>query len=164
MSPRPYNVLFLCTGNSARSIIAESLLNGLGGGRFHAFSAGSHPAGRVHPLALEVLSRGGYPVEGLRSKSWDEFARPEAPRIDFVITVCGNAANEACPAFPGGAVRAHWGVSDPAAVEGTDEDKLRAFRRTLDVLRRRVQQFTGLPFESTHPRALRDAMADIGQA
>ena len=162
--PAPLHVLFLCTGNSARSIIAESLLNALGGGRFRASSAGSHPTGRVHPLALEVLARGGYPVEGARSKGWEEFARPGAARVDFVVTVCDNAAHETCPVFPGGAVRAHWGVPDPAAVEGSDEERRRAFRRTLEVLRRRVQQFTGLPFESTDPRALRRALADIGQA
>jgi arsenate reductase (thioredoxin) len=162
MPPRPWNVLFLCTGNSARSIIAESLLNGLGGGRFRAFSAGSRPTGAVNPFALEILSHGGYPVAGARSKSWDEFTGPGAPAMDFVITVCGNAANEACPVFPGKAVRAHWGVEDPAAVEGSDEEKRRAFRDTLDVLRRRVQRFTSLPFESTDPHALRGAMAEIG--
>lgn len=164
MPSRPLDVLFLCTGNSARSIIAESLLNGLGGGRFRAFSAGSHPAGHVHPLALEVLARGGYTLEGLRSKSWDEFTRPGAPAMDFVITVCGDAAGEACPVFPGAAVRAHWGVPDPAAVEGTDAERRGAFQRTLEVMRRRVQQFTGLPFESAHPRVLRGAVADIGLA
>lgn len=162
MPTRPLNVLFLCTGNSARSIIAESLLNGLGGGRFRAFSAGSHPAGKVNPRALEVLERGGYPTEGLRSKSWDEFTRPGAPPMDFVITVCGNAAGEACPAFPGKTVRAHWGLEDPAAVEGSDDERRRAFVQALGILRRRVQRFTSLPFESTDPRALRGAMEEIG--
>jgi arsenate reductase len=164
MTATPIHVLFLCTGNSARSIIAESLLNGLGGGRFRAFSAGSRPTGTVNPFALQVLARDGYPVEGVRSKSWDEFTGPGAPPIDFVITVCGNAANEACPVFPGKAVRAHWGVEDPAAVTGSDADKQRAFRETLDILRRRVQRFTSLPFESTDPRALRHAMAEIGES
>ena len=162
MHPKTINVLFVCTGNSARSIIAEGLLNALGGGRFRAFSSGSHPTGRVNPFALEVLERNGYPTGGLRSKSWDEFARPKAPPIDFVITVCGNAAGEVCPIFPGKPVSAHWGLPDPAAVEGSDEDKRRAFRETLDVMRRRVQRFTGLPFESTDKQALKGAMAEIG--
>jgi arsenate reductase len=164
MTATPIHVLFLCTGNSARSIIAEALLNGLGGGRFRAFSAGSHPTGRVNPVALEVLARDGIPVQGLRSKSWDEFSGPGAPRIDFVITVCGNAAGEVCPVFPGKPVAAHWGVPDPAAVEGSDADKRRAFRATLDVMRRRVQRFTGLPFDSTDKQALKGAMAEIGNA
>lgn len=163
MANAPMNVLFLCTGNSARSIIAESLLRALGGGRFAAYSAGSHPSGRVNPLALEVLARNGYPVDGVRSKSWDEFTGPDAPRIHFVVTVCGNAAREACPVFPGKAVRAHWGMPDPAAVEGSLEERRRAFNATLEVMRRRVQRFTGLPFESTDPRALRGAMAEIGE-
>lgn len=158
----PVHVLFLCTGNSARSIIAEALLNGLGGGRFRGFSAGSHPLGRVNPLALEVLARNGIATDGARSKSWDEFARPGAPRIDFVITVCGNAAGEVCPIFPGKPVAAHWGVPDPAAVEGSDAEKRDAFRRTLEVMRRRVQSFTSLPFESTDRRALQGATAEIG--
>jgi arsenate reductase len=162
MRPEPVHVLFICTGNSARSIIAEALLNGLGGGRFRGFSAGSHPLGRVNPFALEVLARNGIDTEGLRSKSWEEFSRPGAPRIDFVITVCGNAAGEACPVFPGKPVSAHWGVPDPAAVEGADEDKRAAFRGTLEVMRRRVQRFTSLPFESTDRHALKGAMAEIG--
>jgi arsenate reductase len=160
--PRPLNVLFLCTANSARSIMAESLLNALGGGRFRGLSAGSHPSGRVNPLAIEALARGGYPVEGLRSKGWDEFARPDAPAIDFVITVCDNAAGEACPIFPGRPVSAHWGIPDPAAVEGDDDAKRRAFSEALGILRRRIQQFTSLPFESTDPRALGAALKAIG--
>ncbi len=163
MDSAPIHVLFLCTGNSARSIIAESLLNALGGGRFRAYSAGSHPTGRVNPFALEVLIRDGYRVEGVRSKGWEEFTGPKAPRIDFVITVCAAAAGEACPVFPGRPVAAHWGVTDPAAVDGSDEDKRRAFRETLGILRRRVQSFTGLPFESTDRRALKGAMAEIGE-
>ena len=143
---RAYNVLFLCTGNSARSIIAESLLNALGGGRFRGFSAGSHPKGQVHPLAIEALSGAGYPVTGARSKSWAEFARPGAPAIDFVVTVCDNAAAEACPIWPGHPATDHWGLPDPAAVEGSDEDKRRAFRETFAELRRRIQDFA-----SRHP-------------
>jgi arsenate reductase len=162
MRAEPVHVLFICTGNSARSIIAEALLNGLGGGRFRAFSAGSQPLGRVNPLALEVLARNGIATDGLRSKSWDEFSRPGAPRIDFVITVCGNAAGEACPIFPGKPVSAHWGVPDPAAVEGSEDDRRAAFRATLEVMRRRVQRFTSLPFESTDKTALKGAMAEIG--
>ena len=156
-----YNVLFLCTGNSARSIIAESLLNALGGGRFRAFSAGSHPKGEVHPLAIEVLSRGGYPTLEARSKSWDEFARPGAPAIDFVITVCDNAAAETCPVFPGRPVSAHWGMPDPAAAQGTADAQRDAFRDTLREMRRRVQQFTSLPFGSTDQQALRGMMQAI---
>ena len=159
---RTYNVLFLCTANSARSIMAESLLNALGGGRFRGFSAGSHPSGRVNPLAIEVLAKGGYPSGGLRSKGWEEFARRDAPPIDFVITVCDNAAGEVCPIFPGHPVSAHWGISDPAAVQGSDEEKRHAFAEALAILRRRIQQFTSLPFESTDPRALRSALRAIG--
>jgi arsenate reductase len=151
---RAYNVLFLCTGNSARSIIAESLLNALGGGRFRGLSAGSHPKGQVHPLAIEALSAAGYPTTGARSKSWNEFAQPGAPAIDFVVTVCDNAAAEVCPVFPGRPVSAHWGLPDPAAVQGTLEEQRTAFRDTLRELRRRVQQLTSLPFGSTDERAL----------
>ena len=156
-----YNVLFLCTGNSARSIIAESLLNALGGGRFCGFSAGSHPKGEVHPLAIEVLARAGYPTLEARSKSWGEFARPGAPAIDFVITVCDNAAAETCPVFPGRPVSAHWGMPDPAAALGTADDQRDAFRDTLREMRRRVQQFTSLPFGSTDQQALRAMMQAI---
>ena len=159
---RIYNVLFLCTGNSARSIIAESLLNALGGGRFRAYSAGSHPRGEVHPLAIETLSGAGYPVTGARSKSWDEFARPGAPAIDFVITVCDNAAAEACPVFPGRPVSAHWGMPDPAAVVGSEAQRRTAFRETLGEMRRRVQQFTSLPFGSTDLQALPALVRQIG--
>jgi arsenate reductase (thioredoxin) len=157
-----YNVLFLCTANSARSIMAEALLNALGGGRFRAFSAGSRASGTVNPLALEALERGGYPTGGLRSKSWDEFAASAAPPIDFVITVCDNAAAEACPVFPGRPVSAHWGVPDPAAVRGGELERRAAFAATLSVLRRRVQELTSLPFDSVDKLALRGILRDIG--
>lgn len=159
---RPWSVLFLCTANSARSIMAESLLTALGAPRFRAFSAGSHPAGIVNPIALDTLHLSGYPTQGLRSKSWGEFARPGAPAIDFVITVCDAAAAEACPVFPGKPVAAHWGVPDPAAVKDGPEARRRAFAATLDVLRRRVQHLTGLPFDSVDARALGHALREIG--
>jgi arsenate reductase len=157
------NVLFLCTGNSARSILAEGILNGLGGGRFRGFSAGSHPTGRVNPLAIELLAKEGYPANGLRSKSWDEFTRRGSPRIDFVITVCDDAAGEACPVFPGRPVAAHWGIADPASIEGGDAVRRAAFREAMEVLRRRIQRFTGLPFDSVDKIALRGAMVEIAR-
>ena len=160
---RPYRVLFLCTANSARSIIAESLLNALGGGRFRAFSAGSHPSGRVNPLAVDVLARAGYPVEGVRSKSWEEVAVEGAPPVDFVITVCDNAAREACPIFPGRPVAAHWGLPDPAAVDGDEATRRQAFERTLSALRRRVQQLTSLPLDSIDSAAMGHALRQISQ-
>jgi len=160
--PSPVNVLFLCTGNSARSIIAEAVLNKLGGGRFRAFSAGSRPVGHVNPLTLEVLANGGYPIAGLRSKGWVEFTAPSTPKFDFVVTVCASAASEACPVFPGAAVLAHWDLRDPAAVEGTQEVKRRAFEETLAILARRVQHFMGLPFESVDAKALRSQVEEIG--
>ena len=141
------SVLFLCTGNSARSILAEAYLNHAGRGRFSAHSAGSHPAGRVNPVALELLRETGLPTAGARSKSWDEFARPDAPKIDFVVTVCDSAAAEVCPVWPGHPVKAHWGVPDPAAVEGTDEQKRRAFKDALTTLSRRIDLFLALPAE-----------------
>ena len=154
------HVLFLCTGNSARSIMAEVLLNALGGDRFRAYSAGSHPKGRVHPLTLETLSRQGYDVTGVRSKGWDEFARPDGPHIDFVITLCDEAAAEACPVFPGRPVGAHWSTPDPAAVQGSAEAERRAFQDALAEIRRRVQRFTSLPFDSLDPRALAIASSE----
>ncbi len=157
------NVLFLCTGNSARSILAESILNELGGGRFRAFSAGSQPTGRVNPLAIEMLVRNGYSTVGARSKDWSEFIRPGAPPIDFVITLCDSAAREPCPIFPGRPVCAHWGIADPAAVDGSDTQKHEAFRTTLAILRRRIQRFTSLPFESVDKTALRGTLEEIGQ-
>ena len=141
------SVLFLCTGNSARSILAEAYLNHAARGRFSAHSAGSKPAGRVNPFALELLRETGLPTAGARSKSWDEFARPDAPKIDFVVTVCDSAAAEVCPVWPGHPVKAHWGVPDPAAVEGTDEQKRRAFKDALTTLSRRIDLFLALPVE-----------------
>ena len=160
---KPVNVLFLCTANSARSIIAEALLNGLGGGRFRGYSAGSAPSGRVNPLAIEVLAKNGYSVQGVRSKDVGEFTRDGAPSVDFVITLCDTAAGESCPIFRGRPVQAHWGVKDPAAVEGSDAEKRRAFAEVLNVLRRRVQNFTGLPFESVDKLALKDLVHEIGE-
>jgi arsenate reductase len=160
---KPVNVLFLCTANSARSIIAECLLNGLGGGRFRGFSAGSAPSGRVHPMAIEVLVQNGYSVSGVRSKDVKEFTRSGAPAIDFVITLCDAAAGESCPIFQGRPVRAHWSVPDPAAAQGSDAERRQAFSRTLGVLRRRVQNFTGLPFESIDKLALKDMVHEIGE-
>jgi arsenate reductase len=143
----PYNVLFLCTGNSARSIMAEALLTHWGRGRFRAYSAGSHPKGQVHPLALETLERSHLSLEGARSKSWNEFSGPGAPAMDFVFTVCGNAAQETCPRWPGQPMTAHWGVDDPAAVEGSREEQVRAFNRALRELEARIKLFTGLPLD-----------------
>jgi arsenate reductase len=154
VSDRQYNVLFLCTGNSARSILAESILNFRGRGRFRGFSAGSYPKGAVHPLALALLERVGMPTEGLRSKAWDEFARSDAPLLDFVFTVCDNAAGEACPVWPGQPMTAHWGQLDPAAVEGTDLQKIGAFREAFRVLERRIELFTALPIASLDALAL----------
>ncbi len=159
-----YNVLFLCTGNSARSILSEALLNRHGTGRFRAFSAGSQPAGRVNPFAHELLRDAGFPTEGLRSKNWDEFARPGAPQLDFVFTVCDNAAAEACPVWPGQPVTAHWGVPDPAAVQGSDESKRRAFRDAFITLERRINLFLSLPIRSLDQLALARRVAEIGKA
>lgn len=147
MVDRIYNVLFLCTGNSARSILAESLLNHLGRGRFRAFSAGSFPKGAVHPMALELLQSMNFPTQELRSKSWDEFAKPGAPELDFIFTVCDNAADEVCPIWPGRPTTAHWGIADPAAVEDAVE-RARAFRKALAELDARIRVFTALPIES----------------
>ena len=157
-----YNVLFLCTGNSARSILAEAMLNRLGAGRFRAYSAGSHPNGRVNPYALALLSEGGYETKGLRSKSWEEFARADAPRIDLVITVCDNAAAEVCPVWPGKPVTAHWGVADPAAVEGSEEARRAAFRDAAALLRRRVELLVNLPLEKLDALALEARARQIG--
>jgi arsenate reductase len=152
---RPRTVLFLCTGNSARSILAESLLNHWGREKFRAFSGGSQPRGTVHPIALELLTHLNLPTAGLRSKNWDEFARPDAPRIDFIITVCDAAAGEACPVWPGHPVTAHWGMPDPAAVTGPDTEKWLAFRDTLRALESRIKLFVNLPLVSLDRLALR---------
>jgi arsenate reductase len=159
----PYNVLFLCTGNSARSIMAEALLNHLGHGRFRAFSAGSRPKGEVHPLSLETLERAHLPTVGLRSKSWNEFAGPGAPPLDFVFTVCGNAAKEECPFWPGQPLSAHWGVDDPALVEGPKEERLRAFNRAFRELDARIKLFTSLRLESLDTMTLQRKLHDIGR-
>src|SRR5882672_10066788 len=158
------SVLFLCTGNSARSIIAEVLLNHLGRGRFKAYSAGSHPNGKVNPLAIETLENMRLPTGGLRSKAWDEFAAPGAPPIDFVFTVCDNAAAEPCPVWPGKPATAHWGVADPAAVEGTDAQKRAAFRDAATTLRRRIELFLGIPIEKLDARAMKTRLREIGAA
>jgi len=161
---RTYNVLFLCTGNSARSILAESLLTRWGGGRFHAFSAGSFPKGQVHPRALELLKRMNLPSEGFRSKSWDEFAAPGAPQLDFIFTVCDNAAGEVCPVWPGKPMTAHWGIADPAAVEGSDADKTFAFRKALRELETRIKLFAALPIASLDQMTLSEKLRAIGQS
>ncbi len=164
MNHRPYNVLFLCTGNSARSILAEALLNQRGKGQFRAFSAGSFPAGRVNPFALALLAESGFPVEQLRSKSWDEFAAPDAPTIDFIFTVCDNAAGEVCPIWPGRPVTAHWGIPDPAAVEGSDAEKRAAFMAAFGILERRINLLRGLPVASLDRLALNKQLSEIGKA
>ena len=148
------SVLFLCTGNSARSILAEAYLNQAARGRFRAYSAGSKPAGRVNPFALELLRKGGLPTSGARSKSWDEFARADAPQIDFVLTVCDSAAAEVCPAWPGHPLTAHWGVPDPAAVQGGDEEKRRAFEQAFTALARRIDMFLALPMDRLEKKKL----------
>ena len=158
-----YSVLFLCTGNSARSILAESLLNQWGRGRFRGFSAGSHPKGAVHPIALELLKRMKLTTDGLRSKSWDEFAKPGAEPLDFVFTVCDNAAGEVCPYWPGQPMTVHWGVPDPAAVEGADTEKWMAFRETFRALENRVKVFTSLPLASLDRIKLKERLDAIGK-
>jgi arsenate reductase len=160
---KTYNILVLCTGNSARSIIGEALFNTMGAGRFKAYSAGSHPTGKVNPFAIEQVQALGYPVEGLRSKSWDEFAAPGAPELDFVITVCDKAAGEMCPLWPGQPVTAHWGFPDPAAVEGTDEVKRAAFTQTVHQIRNRVLLFLSLPLETLDRMAIENRMRAIGR-
>jgi protein-tyrosine-phosphatase len=162
MAHRPLNVLFLCTGNSARSILAEAALNALGAGRFKGYSAGSHPTGRVNPFAIELLRQHRLPVDDLRSKAWDEFARPGAPELDFVFTVCDNAAGEVCPVWPGQPMSAHWGVPDPAAVEGSDEDKRRAFFRAWNELANRISMFVNLPMDKLDRMSLQQRLDDIG--
>lgn len=160
----PLNVLFLCTGNSARSIISEALMNAHGAGRMRAFSAGSHPNGTVNPFALELLRKHRLPVDDLRSKSWDEFAAPGAPTLDFVFTVCDNAAGEVCPLWPGQPLTAHWGVPDPAAVQGDDETKRRAFFDAYSALQRRIELFVNLPLTKLDRLSLKKRLDDIGRA
>ncbi|SDD71958.1 Protein-tyrosine-phosphatase [Paracoccus isoporae] len=163
MSGSPYHVLFLCTGNSARSIIAETILNAEGGGRFKAFSAGSQPKSEPHPFALQLLDRVGLDTDGLRSKSWDEFAKPDAPQLDFVFTVCDNAAGEVCPLWPGQPMTAHWGLPDPVAVEGTEAERRLAFSETYRMLRNRISIFTNLPIASLDRMSLQHRLDEIGQ-
>jgi arsenate reductase len=164
VSERTYHVLFLCTGNSARSILAEAILGRLGEGRFRAHSAGSHPKGAVHPMALEVLREQGHDVSGLRSRSWDEFAAPGAPALDFVFTVCDAAAGEACPAWPGQPMTAHWGMEDPAAFEGPEAEQRWLFRRTYRDLERRIGIFTSLSLDSLDRLSLQARLDAIGKA
>lgn len=161
---RVYNVLFLCTGNSARSILAESLLNNWGGGKFQGFSAGSHPKGEVHPIALQLLEQLRMPTAGLRSKSWNEFAVPGAAPLDFVFTVCDNAAGEACPVWPGQPMSAHWGVEDPAAATGTEAQRWTAFRDAFRVLERRIQIFVSLPLAKIDKVRLQQRLDQIGNS
>lgn len=164
MVDRIYTVLFLCTGNSARSILAEAALNHKGKGHFRAYSAGSHPAGKVNPFAIALLQQTGIATDGLRSKSWDEFEAADAPILDFVFTVCDNAAGEVCPIWPGQPMTAHWGVPDPAAVEGPDADKASAFRDAFYTLQRRIDLFTSLPLASLDRIAIQDHVRGIGKA
>jgi len=164
MTESPFNVLFLCTGNSSRSILAESLLNQWGRGRFVGFSAGSHPKGAVHPIALELLKHMKVPTEGLRSKSWDEFARPGAPALDFVFTVCDNAAGEICPVWSGQPMTAHWGIADPAAVQGSEKERWKAFRTAFSELGSRIKIFTSLPIRSLDRIKLQERLNAIGRS
>jgi arsenate reductase len=163
MNERVFNVLFLCTGNTARSILAESILHKDGAGRFHAFSAGSQPKGAVNPFALKVLAEHDYPTDGFRSKTWNEFAVKGAPTMDFVFTVCDNAAGETCPLWPGQPTTAHWGIEDPAAVGGTDIEKERAFNQAYRFMRKRIQAFIALPIKSLDAMALRSRVREIGR-
>ena len=163
MGDAPLHVLFLCTGNSARSIMAESLLNQRGVGCFVGHSAGSHPTGEIHSLAIELLRDMKVPTEGLRSKSWDEFAAPGAPPIDFVFTVCDNAAGETCPIWPGQPVTAHWGIADPAAVQGSLQERRAAFRKAFSELDNRIRMFTSLPIRALERQALQRSLDSIGR-
>jgi protein-tyrosine-phosphatase len=163
MTKTVFNVLFLCTGNSARSILAEAYLNAAGRGRFTAYSAGSHPGGKVNPLALELLEKNRIDSAGLRSKSWDEFARPGAPLLDFVFTVCDNAAGEVCPIWPGQPISAHWGVNDPAAVNGSDDEKRKAFLRAFTELTARINLLLALPVEKLDRITLQSRLREIGK-
>lgn len=164
MTDTSFNVLFVCTGNSARSVIAEAILNELGAGRFRGYSAGSHPTGRINPFATQVLETLGHPTDDLRSKDWAEFADDGAPEMDFVFTVCDRAAGEVCPVWPGQPISAHWGLPDPAAVEGTDAEISAAFADTYGKMKRRIQMFVNLPMETLDDRSLRRHVSHIGQA
>ena len=163
MSERTFNVLFLCTGNSARSILAESYLNAMGCGRFRAYSAGSHPTGKVNPFALKLLERNRIPIDGLRSKAWDEFANPGAPQMDIIITVCDQAAGEMCPVWPGHPVTAHWGVEDPAAETGDDDAKRAVFMRAFSILQKRIALLVNLRLESLDRMATEQRLKQIGK-
>lgn len=160
--PKTTNVLVLCTGNSARSIMSEALINVLGEGRFYAYSAGSQPTGQVNPFAAEQAKSIGYPMQSVRSKSWDEFAQPESPQMDIVITVCDSAAGESCPLWPGAPIKVHWGFEDPSHVDGTDEEKRQAFAHTLALIRKKIQQFVDLPIETLSQEELIRALEAIG--
>jgi arsenate reductase (thioredoxin) len=164
MSAKIFNVLFLCTGNSARSIMAEAILNSTGKDRFRAYSAGSYPGGMVNPLALAQIRKAALPSEGFRSKSWDEFAKPDAPKMDFVFTVCSDAAGEVCPAWPGQPMTAHWGVDDPARFEGTDNEKDRFFARIYSQLLSRIRILTSLPIDKLESIALQKKLDEIGRS
>jgi protein-tyrosine-phosphatase len=163
MTQPPYNILFLCTGNSARSILAEAIMNRAGRGRFKAWSAGSHPKGEVHPQALNLLQSLNYPIEGLRSKSWDEFEAPGAPHLDFIVTVCDNAAGEVCPIWPGKPVRSHWGIPDPAAVEGSPSEVSLAFAEAYRQMSNRIGLFLALPIAKLDGLSIKRRMDEIGQ-
>ena len=163
MNDKTYNVLFLCTGNSARSIMAEALLTTMGKGRFRGYSAGSHPGGVVNPFAIEQVKKMDYPIENLRSKSWDEFAQPGAPKMDFIITVCDNAAGEVCPVWPGQPIAAHWGFEDPAAAVGSDEDKRQVFEKVCRQIMSRVHVFLGLPLAMLEKSAIQQEVKSIGE-
>ena len=163
MPARPFNVLFLCTGNSARSILAEALLNSLGRGRFRAYSAGSRPTGELHPLALELIEKNRLPAQGLRSKSWDELAQPGAPQMDFVFTVCDQVAAEVCPVPPGRQMRAHWGINDPAAVQGSDAERRNAFLEAFNALQSRLLIFVSLPLDKLEPGVLQRRLDELGK-
>lgn len=163
MTARKFNVLFLCTGNTARSVLAEGILRKLGADHFNSFSAGSQPKGVVNPFALKVLAAQGYPADGYRSKSWDEFAGADAPKMDFVFTVCDSAAGEACPYWPGTPMTAHWGIEDPAAVEGTDIEKERAFNEAFRFMKNRISAFVALPIAKLDAMSLSGKLKEIGQ-
>ena len=163
MTEKPYNVLFLCTGNSARSVLAESILNKIGNGRFKAFSAGSHPSGAINPHVLEFLEKRNFPTADLRSKSWNEFAAPDGPALDFVFTVCDNAAGEVCPVWPGQPVTAHWGVEDPVSVDGDDDAKRKAVLTAFALLNHRISLFASLPIAKLDAMSLKKELDEIGR-